>query len=53
LVRQLAKANMMAGKHQLIWDGRDSRGRSVSSGIYFYRLIAGKYSQSRKMILMK
>jgi hypothetical protein len=53
LVRQLAARDMMAGKHHLVWDGRDSRGSNVSSGLYFYRLQAGKFSQSRKMILMK
>ena len=53
LVRSLANSNLMAGKHQMTWDGRDNRGKSVASGIYFYRLQAGKYVQSRKMILMK
>lgn len=53
LVRQLADSDYLAGKHQLVWDGRDRQGKSVASGLYFYRLQAGKYSQSHKMILMK
>lgn len=53
LVRTLANTDLMAGKHQLVWDGRDNRGNNVSSGLYFYRLQAGKFVQSRKMILMK
>jgi hypothetical protein len=35
------------------WGGRDSRGRSVASGIYFVRLDAREFSASRKMILLK
>ncbi|MDY0337978.1 MAG: C25 family cysteine peptidase [Candidatus Cloacimonadaceae bacterium] len=53
LVRQLARQDMLSGKHQIVWDGRDDRGNSVASGLYFYRMQSGKYVQSRKMILMK
>ena len=42
-----------AGKHQVIWDGRDSHGQKVSSGIYFYRLIADGQSLARQMMLLK
>ena len=35
------------------WDGRDDRGRAVATGVYFYRLVAGDYSQTRKMVLLK
>jgi len=35
------------------WDGTDDNDQSVSSGIYFYKLKAGKDEQIRKMILMK
>lgn len=42
-----------AGQHQVVWDGRDDHSRSVTSGVYFYRLTAGDQTQSRKMILMK
>ena len=53
LVRQLANAEYAAGPHHLIWDGRDLKGRPVSSGLYFYRLQTKYFNQSRKMILMK
>ena len=53
LVNQLANANYSAGKHYLIWNGRDKDGRPVSSGLYFYRLIAKNYANTRKMIMMK
>jgi len=39
-VRTLAEGEHRAGRHQAVWDGRDGRGRKVSSGVYFYRLTA-------------
>ena len=42
-----------AGRHQRIWDGRDESGRVVASGVYFYRLDAGAYSQTRRMVMLK
>ncbi len=53
LVKTLVDANLSSGTHTLVWDGRDNSGRSVSSGVYFYRLIAPGYTMSRKAILMK
>ena len=42
------------GKHySVVWNGRDDNNKSVSSGIYFYKLKAGKHEQTKKMILMK
>ena len=35
------------------WDGRNEAGSTVTSGVYFYRLTAGKFSASRKMLLLK
>ena len=53
LVRQLANSDFQAGQHNLVWDGRDAAGRTVSSGLYFYRLNTKNYQESRKMVLMK
>ncbi|NMD12194.1 MAG: T9SS type A sorting domain-containing protein [Candidatus Cloacimonetes bacterium] len=44
---------MGAGKHSLNWDGTDSNGAQLASGVYIYRLSTGKTSASRKMILLK
>jgi len=42
-----------AGAHEVSWDGRDARGAAVGTGIYFYRLTAGKRSLTKKMVLLK
>ncbi len=52
-VRTLLDDIRPQGSHQLVWDGRDDRGRPVASGIYLSRLRAGASDQSRKMILIK
>jgi len=42
-----------AGEHSVVWDGRDDNGRLVSSGVYLYRMTAGEYTATRRMVLMK
>ena len=41
------------GTYKLEWNGRNSHGQQVSSGIYFYRLRADKFHQTKKMILLQ
>jgi len=53
LVRRLVDENIPAGHHRAAWDGRDDRGRRVGSGIYFCRLQAGEFRQTRRMIVLK
>lgn len=52
-VRTLATGWMETGHHQTVWNGRDDRGRQVTSGIYFYRLIAGRATKTKKVLLLK
>jgi flagellar hook assembly protein FlgD len=42
-----------SGHVTVAWDGRDNSGRSVASGMYFYRLQAGQFTDSKKMTLVK
>ena len=35
------------------WDGRSDDGAEVSSGVYFYRMVAGDFSKTRKTVLLK
>lgn len=52
-VRTLVDQHLKAGPKVVPWDGRDDAGKDVSSGIYFYRIHAGKFTDTKKMILMK
>ena len=42
-----------AGIYETTWDGMDRSGQRVGSGIYFYRITAGDFSETRKMVLLK
>jgi hypothetical protein len=53
LVRVLIDGRVPGGNRSVAWDGRNERGRRVSSGLYFYRLEAPGYTKTRKMILLK
>jgi peptidyl-prolyl cis-trans isomerase A (cyclophilin A) len=52
-VKQIVNEVLPAGEHSINWNGRDSNGKRVGSGIYFYKLVAGDYQRVKKMILMK
>jgi len=52
-VATLLRDNLPAGAHQATWDGRDTSGRPVASGAYFYRLTADGRDQVKRMVLVK
>jgi hypothetical protein len=52
-IRSLIKGSLPAGVHESIWNGKDEYGNEVPAGIYFYQLNAGKFQQTRKMLLVK
>jgi len=52
-VRTLVSGRREARSYDVAWDGRDDAGTRVASGVYFYRLTAGSFTQTRKMVLLK
>jgi hypothetical protein len=52
-VRTLAAGSWTRGEHVVRWDGRDETGTPVSTGVYFYRLRAAGFSETRKTTLLK
>jgi len=57
LVRTLVDEVKETGDHTAIWNGTDNSNKSVSSGVYFYKMVSdnniGRYTSTKKMILMK
>ena len=52
-IRSLIDDLLNSGHHQIIWNGLDDNGRSVSSGVYFYSLQSGEFKTTQKMLLLK
>ncbi len=53
LIRRFEHEHQHPGYYQQVWDGKDAAGNNVTSGVYIYRMVTGKYSSSRKMVLSK
>ena len=53
VVRTLAEAALPPGSYSKLWDGRDTRGVRVGSGVYYYELRAGAFSSMKKMTLVQ
>jgi Right handed beta helix region/FlgD Ig-like domain len=52
-IRQLVHDEPASGRAVVEWDGRDDHGQAVSSGVYFYRLVAGASALTKRMTLLK
>ena len=52
-VRTLLDDDMRAGVFVVDWNGKDERGVEASSGVYFYRVVAGNFSDIKKMVLLR
>ena len=53
VVRTLVDEPQAPGYYSVRWDGRDNAGEELASGIYIYRIRAGEFTQTRRMILLK
>lgn len=53
MVSILVNEEKASGRYAIEWNGKDDRGHPVSSGLYFYRLTCGVFSQTQKAILLK
>tara|TARA_B100001971_G_scaffold124740_1_gene114850 strand:- start:3051 stop:3368 length:318 start_codon:yes stop_codon:yes gene_type:complete len=52
-IKTLMNQSQDAGKRIAVWDGTDDLGRTVSAGVYLYRIQADEFTQTRKMLLLK
>jgi Peptidase family C25/Propeptide_C25/Carboxypeptidase regulatory-like domain/Secretion system C-terminal sorting domain/Peptidase family C25, C terminal ig-like domain len=52
-VRTLINSGLEAKYHTVTWNGKDDSRKNVSSGVYFYKMKAGSYTSTKKMIMMK
>jgi len=52
-VRMLCDRVMAVGKHSIPWNGTNDAGSTVGSGVYYYRLIAGKENLTKKMVVVR
>src|SRR3989339_2487 len=52
-IRSLIDEEKTAGKYNILWDSRNNFGTRVSSGVYFYKINADGFAQTKKMVLMK
>ena len=53
LVKTLVNETQNSGYYNITWDGKDNDNREVASGLYVYRIIAGDYTKTKRMLLLK
>jgi hypothetical protein len=53
LVRTLVDEHMAASHHKVRWDGRSENGELTASGVYFYRLASGTFTETKKMTFLR
>ncbi|MCD4829244.1 MAG: T9SS type A sorting domain-containing protein [Candidatus Cloacimonetes bacterium] len=53
LVKTLVNETVEAGQHEVVWNGDDNNSQNVASGMYFYKMKTGRYTATKKMILLK
>jgi len=53
VIRRLIDKSQIPGRYSVCWDGRDDKGFYVPDGVYFYRLNAGAFTETRKLVVVK
>jgi hypothetical protein len=53
LVNTLTDKRMDPGRHEVVWDGTNSSGQRVSSGVYFYKMEADRFQATKKMLVLR
>jgi flagellar hook assembly protein FlgD len=53
LVRTLVDGAETPGQKQVTWDGQNSRGNQVATGVYFYRMTAPGFTMTKRMVMLK
>jgi flagellar hook assembly protein FlgD len=52
-IATLVNSKKAAGKYTTDWMGTDANGKAVSSGVYFYKIVAGNYIETKRMVFLK
>jgi hypothetical protein len=52
-VKTLVDGDISPGSYTINWNGKDKNGRRLAAGVYFYRIEAGKYISTRKLVLLR
>ena len=52
-IKTLVNSSLPAKKHTVTWHGDDDFGKSVGSGVYFYKMITDNYTETKKMLMLK
>ena len=52
-IKTLVNKEQINGVYEVTWNGDDQFGNKVSTGVYFYKINAGSFSETRKMMLIK
>ncbi len=53
LIKKLLKKHLQCGNHTIVWNGKDENNKTISSGVYFYKIITSNNSIIKKMLLLK
>lgn len=53
LVKTFTPGSQPPGQHRLVWNGKNDKDQSLPSGLYYYQIKAGSFSDIRKMLLLK